>query len=124
MSTGWEKVILQMDARAAPKQETYVSSDGLQYCGNCHTPVQCRVKLLGTMRTVHCLCQCQKDELQRRKEEEEARIRMEAVRRLKSAGIFSQPTGPRSSRGSRRSMRVRCTDRRKGNRTSFPTPAA
>ena len=87
MSTGWEKVILQMDARAAPKQETYMSADGLQHCGNCHTPVQCRVKLLGTMRTVHCLCQCQKDELQRRKEEEEARIRMEAVRRLKSAGI-------------------------------------
>ena len=84
---GLENVILQINARALPKQETYVSEDGLRYCGNCHTPVQCRVMMWGTMRTVHCLCQCQKEALQRRKEAEEARTRMEAVQRLKSAGI-------------------------------------
>ena len=87
MNEELQSAILQMNARAAPKQETYVAKDGLRYCGNCHTPVQCRVMLLGAMRTVNCLCQCQKEERKRQKEAEETKIRMQAVRRLKSAGI-------------------------------------
>ena len=82
-----ENVLAQMEERAAPKQEMYVSADGLLYCKNCYTPVQCRVTLFGKLRTVPCLCQCRKEERQRRKEAEEAKARMNAISRLKSAGI-------------------------------------
>ena len=82
-----ENTLMQMDARAAPERDTYRAPDGLLYCGNCHTPVQCRVKLTGKMRTVSCLCACRQEAWQRRQEAAEAQERMDAISRLKSAGI-------------------------------------
>ena len=82
-----ENTLMQMDARAAPERDTYRAPDGLLYCGNCHTPVQCRVKLAGKMRTVNCLCACRQEAWQRRQEAAEAQERMDAISRLKSAGI-------------------------------------
>lgn len=35
-----------------PGEREYQGEDGLLYCRNCHTPVQCRVKLWGRDRIV------------------------------------------------------------------------
>ena len=39
-----------------PGEREYQGEDGLLYCRNCHTPVQCRVKLWGRDKIVPCLC--------------------------------------------------------------------
>ena len=39
-----------------PGEQEYQGEDGLLYCRNCHTPVQCRVKLWGRDKIVPCLC--------------------------------------------------------------------
>ena len=38
-----------------PGEQEYQGEDGLLYCRNCHTPVQCRVKLWGRDKIVPCL---------------------------------------------------------------------
>ncbi|WP_223452737.1 hypothetical protein [Faecalibacterium prausnitzii] len=40
-----------------PGEQEYQGVDGLLYCRNCHTPVQCRVKLWGRDKIVPCLWQ-------------------------------------------------------------------
>jgi DNA replication protein DnaC len=54
--------------------------DGLLYCHKCHTPKQCRIEVLGQIRTPMCLCQCEQD---RMAAEEDARKRQEAMDRVK-----------------------------------------
>ena len=44
-----------------PGEQEYQGVDGLLYCRNCHTPVQCRVKLWGRDKIVPCLCRCQQE---------------------------------------------------------------
>lgn len=53
--------------------------DGLLYCGKCKTPKQCRVEILGAVRTPMCLCRC---EIERREREEEERRRVEFLRKI------------------------------------------
>ena len=48
-----------LDSLFTPKEPgelEYQGDDGLLYCRNCHTPVQCRVKLWGRDKIVPCLC--------------------------------------------------------------------
>ena len=50
-----------LDSLFTPKEPgelEYQGDDGLLYCRNCHTPVQCRVKLWGRDKIVPCLCSC------------------------------------------------------------------
>ena len=54
--------------------------DGLLHCGKCKTPKQCRVELLGEIRTPMCLCKC---EIERKEREEEERQRQEFMRKIK-----------------------------------------
>ena len=82
-----EGFLNKMEAESELKEGEYFGEDGLLYCGKCHTPVQCRKEFLGKMRTLPCTCKCRQDEMQRQKEEDEARERMNTIQRLKSTGI-------------------------------------
>ena len=82
-----EGFLSKLETESMPKEGEYLGEDGLLYCGNCHTPVQCRKEFLGKMRTLPCTCKCRQEEMRRQKEEDEARERMNTIRRLKSTGI-------------------------------------
>ena len=53
--------------------------DGLLHCHKCGTPKQCRVEILGVIRTPMCLCKC---EVERKEREEEERKRVEFMRKI------------------------------------------
>ena len=82
-----EGFLSKLETDSKPKEGEYLGEDGLLYCGNCHTPVQCRKEYLGKMRTLPCTCKCRQEEMRRQKEEDEARERMNTIHRLKSTGI-------------------------------------
>ena len=54
-----------------PGEQEYQGEDGLLYCRNCHTPVQCRVKLWGRDKIVPCLCRCQQEAMAEKKRQDE-----------------------------------------------------
>ena len=58
----------------------YLGEDGLLYCGKCHTKKQCRVEILGIVKTPMCVCFC---EAERIKREDEERKRIEFERKVK-----------------------------------------
>ena len=61
----------------------YSSSDGLLYCGKCHTQKETHTEINGTTFTVPCLCKCGEKEWDRKEkewQEEQRRIRIENLR--------------------------------------------
>lgn len=62
------------------EQGDYLGEDGLLYCHKCNTPKQCRVEILGRVRTPMCLCKC---EVEKREREEAERKRIEFQARVK-----------------------------------------
>ncbi len=51
------------------------STDGLLYCGKCHTPTQCKVSAFGRTDMQYCMCECE----QKRLAEEEAERKRQQV---------------------------------------------
>ena len=70
----------------------YVADDGLIHCGKCHGKKQTRLPASaftnGREVVVHCICKCQAEAIERRKEEEERKKAMERIERLKSASLI------------------------------------
>ena len=83
-----------------PGQQEYQGVDGLLYCRNCHTPVQCRVKLWGRDKIVPCLCRCQQEAMAEKKRQDELVERKSSGKRsrLKTLafcyGEMSEPESP------------------------------
>ena len=65
----------------------YTGTDGLLYCGKCHTKKQTRIQWLGKDMIVSCLCKCETEKREKEEQEEKARQRMLQVERYRSAGI-------------------------------------
>lgn len=61
--------------------------DGLWYCYKCNTPKQCRVELLGKIRTPMCLCKCEVEKRNKEKAEIEQRKKMERIKQLRVMGF-------------------------------------
>ena len=61
--------------------------DGLLYCGNCNTPKQCRVELLGKERTPMCLCKCEVERREREEAERKKIERMIEIQKLRNMGF-------------------------------------
>lgn len=79
-----------LDSLFTPKEPgelEYQGDDGLLYCRNCHTPVQCRVKLWGRDKIVPCLCRCQQEAMAEKKRQDELLERQRKIRQLKATGI-------------------------------------
>lgn len=77
--------------------DDYLGSDGLVYCGKCNTPKQCRPPMPETLsqqlRNIlgknpkRCLCECEIRRSEERRMEDEARRKMDSIRRLKADGV-------------------------------------
>lgn len=50
--------------RVVKPENEYVGEDGLLHCSTCHSPTQCVVDILGTTKTVRCICKCRVAELE------------------------------------------------------------
>lgn len=62
------------------EQGDFLGEDGLLHCHKCNTPKQCRVEILGIVRTPMCLCKCQ---VEQREREEAERKRIAFEKRVK-----------------------------------------
>lgn len=71
--------------RAAPRLSEcdYMGPDGLMLCGNCHTPRQTRISLLGKEMTVPVMCRCMVEQENKEKQAE----REKYIRELKRIGL-------------------------------------
>jgi len=61
--------------------------DGLLYCGKCRTPKQCRVEILGKIRTPMCLCKCEVERREREEAERKKIERMIEIQKLRNMGF-------------------------------------
>lgn len=75
-----EGLIQKAESAIPTEPEDYTGDDGLLYCGKCHTPKQCRVEILGAMRTPRCLCKCAAE---KKEQEEEYRRQIERAQRIR-----------------------------------------
>lgn len=72
----------------SPTQEDYTGlRDGLLYCGKCNTPRQCKINILGTEKTVGCLCQCRAIEQKVAELERKEREKFDCIQRLKAFSL-------------------------------------
>ena len=70
-----------------PGENEYIGENGLLFCSVCRTPKQCRVNMLGQPAVVPCICQCEKDRLEKEKKRQEAEELQRRIQRLKANGI-------------------------------------
>lgn len=84
-----EPIIKAANAAAAPEPGDY-EHDGLRYCGNCHTPKQCRQNILGRDQIVGCMCACAKQKYDQEKKERNKQEEADRIMRLRSSGIPNQ----------------------------------
>ncbi len=75
-------------AEVAPEPEDYTGTDGLLYCGKCHTPKQFRLDVPSMNGLLPQLCQCQQERLEREAAEQETRRHLQAVADLKRRGFI------------------------------------
>lgn len=79
MGNIYENVVDDIVKNASIQDNDYIGENGLIYCGNCHTPKQTRVDLLGKERVVPIMCKCREAE---HKEEEEKRKERDLKRKI------------------------------------------
>lgn len=58
------------------REEDYIGKNGLLYCGKCHTPLQCKTELLGSVYICGCLCKCQETKENYEKAQQKLRERI------------------------------------------------
>ena len=61
--------------------------DGLLHCHKCNTPKQCRVEILGVMRTPMCLCKCEVEKREKAEAERKRIAFMERVKEMRKVGF-------------------------------------
>lgn len=83
-----DSIIRQGEIHIRINEGDYINdSDGLLYCGKCHTAKQTRVQLFGIIRHPMCLCKCEAEK-QAREEEERKRQEFESkVKELRKIGF-------------------------------------
>ncbi|MZT25920.1 ATP-binding protein [Butyricicoccus sp. BIOML-A1] len=70
-----------------PGENEYIGENGLLFCSVCRTPKQCSVNMLGQPAVVPCICQCEKERLEKGKKRQEAEELQRRIQRLKANGI-------------------------------------
>ena len=67
----------------------YINSDGLLYCGKCHTKKERFVQYLGEAeRKVPCVCKCQQEANEEQKRQEEYREKIFQIRRIRDSSMI------------------------------------
>lgn len=88
MKVALEKVI-ENAAKVIPQNaEDYLDEEsGLLFCGQCHTPKQCRIFPFGRERLVSCLCQCGREKRNAEEAAQREKERLERIGRLKANAL-------------------------------------
>ena len=73
-------------SRATQEPGDY-TRDGLLYCGQCHTPKQCRITVGGRTYTVGCQCTCAEERYQARRQALRQQEQAQRIESLRSRGI-------------------------------------
>ena len=69
------------------QQEGDYIVDGLLFCHKCNTPKQCRIELLGKIRTPMCLCKCEVARRDAEEAERRRRERMFGIEKMRKMGF-------------------------------------
>ena len=75
-----------VDIKPEPGESDY-TKDGLIYCGECEQPKQMRLDILGELKTVTVMCQCQKTARAQREAEDKTRKQIYRRERMKAEGL-------------------------------------
>lgn len=70
IETAIDKMTDEISARVPSSENEYMGEDGLLYCGICKKNVQTKIKFLGKEKTVRCICDCKRKELEAFEEKE------------------------------------------------------
>lgn len=74
-----DKITDQISANVPHSDSEYIDEDGLLHCSVCHKAVQTVVEIFGKKKTVRCICDCKRAELEtfksRQKQDEIERMR-------------------------------------------------
>ena len=80
--------MVKISGKSIPKNENdYIGENGLLYCGNCNTPKQTKVTVLGKVYQPYCLCKCEEEKLNKEDAERKQRDFEERVKSLRRAGF-------------------------------------
>lgn len=87
--------ILSGSVNQMKKDSDYIGDDGLLYCGKCHTRKERFITLPegligvgGVERKVHCICKCEQEANEERKQQEEYREKMARIQRIRDASMM------------------------------------
>lgn len=70
IETAMDKMADGISARVPASENEYMGEDGLLHCGICKKNVQTKIKFLGKEKTVRCICDCKRKELEAFEEKE------------------------------------------------------
>lgn len=81
------KNIEQNATAAADLQNAHMGADGLLICNDCGTPKQCRHVFFGEMRTLPCLCDCEKEKDRQEKERQKRIEQLRVIDEMRRKGF-------------------------------------
>lgn len=68
----------------------YIGSDGLLFCGKCHTPKETRIDVEGISRKFPIVCKCRQEAQERMEAEERRQKDLQEVSKLKSSSLMDK----------------------------------
>lgn len=83
------KIIAGVDKAAELSNDwtnAYLANDGLLHCAKCGGKLQTRVEFMGRERVVHCICQCQAEEMEQQKNAAKIEARKKRIAELRARG--------------------------------------
>ena len=81
----------KLDLPPTARQECDYEQGGILYCGKCHTPKQCSVRLFGVWQIVPCLCSCAKAQADGRRAQEAETQRVALIAARRQAAFHGSP---------------------------------
>lgn len=86
LSGAFDQIAMTASQSIRAEEGDYIV-DGLLYCHKCHTPKQCRIEILGEIRTPMCLCKCEKEKRDQREAEIKRQEFQRHIAKLKKMGF-------------------------------------
>lgn len=79
--------IAEAAERAATGKQEHLEADGLLHCDICGEKTQTRIEILGEVRTVRCICKCDREEKEREEKARKEADRLRKIERLRIQGF-------------------------------------
>ena len=68
----FEPILDSLSARVPHSDSEYIGDDGLTHCSVCHKKTQTIISFMGREKTVRCVCECKKNEMEADRKRREA----------------------------------------------------